>query len=310
MQVLIFSRDRALQLDATLHSFLLHCEDVSQADVKIIYTTTTSVHARQYEQLQRDYAGRGPITFVREEKFRTDTLNAAIPDRVSRVARGLFRFANCLGPRFGRVAALGKAAVANHFVLFLVDDNLFVRDFRLRTICDALTVHEDALGFSLRLGTNTTYCYSRDREQRLPKFSFLDSGILKFPWNTGQADFGYPLEVSSSVYRLADVLPFLSRLQFRNPNTLEEVMAHRTQRFRASKPFLLCYETSVTFCNPINIVQTVLSNRSGAEPEHSSESLAEMFSRNFRVDVHAYSGFVPNGCHQEVALHLRSAQKT
>jgi len=38
--VLIFSKDRALQLDAALRSFLLHCKDPELSEIRILYTTT------------------------------------------------------------------------------------------------------------------------------------------------------------------------------------------------------------------------------------------------------------------------------
>jgi len=47
--VLVFSRDRAMQLDATLRSFFLHCEDPERADVMVLYRATTPTHAEQYD---------------------------------------------------------------------------------------------------------------------------------------------------------------------------------------------------------------------------------------------------------------------
>ena len=57
----------------------------------------------------------------------------------------------------------------NH-VLFLVDDALFVRPFRLEVAAQALDSNADALGFSLRLGRNTSNCYVLGRAQALPEF--------------------------------------------------------------------------------------------------------------------------------------------
>jgi hypothetical protein len=295
-----------MQLDATLRSFFLHGEDTARADVRVVYQTTTPVHARQYGRLQREYE-KHAVSFVRERRFRDDFLRSIVPDDLGRLARAGLHVTR-LARRIGRLAGVFRRSVRNRYVLFLVDDNLFVRPFELGAVSRSLADHPDALGFSLRLGKNTGYCYAHDQPQSLPGFSTIAPGILKFDWTRGEADFGYPLEVSSSVYRLRDMLPFLSRLPFRNPNTLEEQMAHRTGVFRQTMPQLLCYEASVTFCNPINKVQTVLPNRAGEEPEHSSETLAELFEKGYRVDVGAYEGFVPTGCHQEVELRLHREQ--
>jgi hypothetical protein len=70
----------------------------------------------------------------------------------------------------------------------------------------------------------------------------------------------------------------------------------------------LCYENSVTFCNPINKVQTVATNRAGSVVEYSSDHLAQLFESGYRIKVEAYTGFVPNACHQEVALNFEKRE--
>ncbi len=70
----------------------------------------------------------------------------------------------------------------------------------------------------------------------------------------------------------------------------------------ANQPALLCYEQSVTFCNPVNKVQTVYANRAGTASEYAADHLAELFDQGYRVQVAAYAGFVPSACHQEVEL--------
>jgi hypothetical protein len=67
----------------------------------------------------------------------------------------------------------------------------------------------------------------------------------------------------------------------------------------------MCFEQSVTFCNPVNIVQTLYPNRVGEHIYYSVEELLERFERGERIDIQAYNGFVPNACHQEVSLHFK-----
>ncbi|KAF0219373.1 MAG: hypothetical protein FD174_2072 [Geobacteraceae bacterium] len=276
--ILIFSRDRALQLDATMHSLLLHCKDVKSADTRVLFTTTNPVHANQYELLKREYHKFGFIQFVVENDFNRDTIDLLAP--------------------------------CEH-VLFLVDDNIFVADFSLCSIVENLSRNPDALGFSLRLGTNTQYCYALDTPQPVPDFTRISERILKFRWTDAEHDFGYPLEVSSSLYRTADLMPFLLTFPFRNPNTLEAEMSARKDYFSHKYPFLLCPQTSLTFCNPINKVQNVaLDNRAGSATEYTPESLAEMFMDGYRIDVKTYAGFIPNACHQEVGLKFMRNNKT
>jgi len=190
------------------------------------------------------------------------------------------------------------------YVLFLVDDNLFVRDFYLADIVKSLRGNDDAVGFSLRVGRNTTYCYAHDAGQQAPAFRQVDDRILKYDWTRAEHDFGYPLEVSSSVYRTDDILELLRKAEFNNPNTLEWAMAANSHFYQRSRNSLLCFESSVAFCAPVNMVQTVWDNRAGDNRDYSVDKLAVMFENGSRIDVERYSGVVPNSCHQEVELYF------
>jgi glycosyltransferase involved in cell wall biosynthesis len=267
--VLIFSKDRALQLDATLRSLLFHCNDANELQIKVLFTSSASLYENQYEQLKSDYSLYKFLQFHREQFFFRDLIALISPF---------------------------------NYILFLTDDNIFVRNFKMSQILESLKTNPDSLGLSLRLGKNTTYCYTLNKNQNLPSFSPLGNNILKFNWTTSQYDFGYPLELSSSVYRKEDILPYISRMNFQNPNTLESSMNVHRGFFHSFKPYLLCYEQAVTFSNPLNMVQTAWVNRTSMKPEYSSDSLSKFFKDGYRIDIASYIGFVPNACHQEVDL--------
>lgn len=298
---LVFSRDRAMQLDATLRSFLAHCADAARVDLRVLYSATSPLHETQYRELARAYASPG-LTFVRERAFRRDTLHQ-LTVAAGRRGAGRIRAVLTAAPVVGsRLGALGLHR--SRFVLFLVDDNIFVRRFSLGAAADALLDTPEAIGFSLRLGSNTTQCYPLGRPQGVPALQPLRRGVVGYDWPSADADFAYPLEVSSSLYRLHEVVPLLSGLPFRNPNTLESGIAARARMFAASHPRLLCFETSVTFCNPVNKVQSEYENRAGTDAANSSEGLARHFAAGFRIDVASYDGIVPTACHEEVALRF------
>ena len=300
---LIFSRDRAMQLDATLRSMLNQCSDAVAADLRVLYSATSTLHQGQYRELAAEYASAG-ITFVRESAFRRDLLRELELASVRPGVGPLRAMLSAIPGVGGRVGTFGLHR--NRFVLFLVDDNIFVRRFRLREAADALAATPHAIGFSLRLGANTTHCYPLARPQSVPALTPMRTGIVSYEWPASDADFAYPLEVSSSLYRLHEMVPLLSALPFRNPNTLESELAARAGAFASSHPQLLCFERSVTFCNPVNKVQSEYDNRAGTDAANSSEGLAEHFARGYRVDVASYDGIVPTGCHQEVTLRFAS----
>lgn len=265
--VLIFSKDRALQLDATLRSYILHCKDLNKSLIRILFTTSSDLYKKQYEILRNDYQKYPFIQFIEEENFRADVIALIAPF---------------------------------DYVLFLVDDTIFIRDFTMADIIESLIKNPRAIGVSLRLGNNTTYCYSLNKFQKLPDFHNIGKGFLKYDWTKSEHDFGYPLEVSSSLYRTEDIIPFIDKLDFKNPNTLEYSMASNKFFFQFDFPEMICFEKSVAFSAPMNIVQTEWKNRSNNNLKYTIDNLAGIFSEGKRIDVTKYNNFTPNACHQEI----------
>ncbi|MBA4319136.1 MAG: hypothetical protein C0412_12115, partial [Flavobacterium sp.] len=194
---------------------------------------------------------------------------------------------------------------SGRYLLFFVDDNIFCNDFSISTVIQYLNNHPKSLGFSLRLGQNTKICYAHNSNQSLPSFTPLGDQVQTFNWTISEHDFNYPLEISSSVYRTQQIIPLFLRMFFDNPNALEGVMAAQWQEYIKKFPNLLCFEKSVTFCNPINVVQKMTPNRAGTNNVNTVESLSQSFESGKRVDIVKYNGFIPNGCHQEVELFLK-----
>jgi glycosyltransferase involved in cell wall biosynthesis len=267
---LIFSKNRAMQLQATIESLFLHCRDTNAFDVIVLFKASDALHRKEYDELKTRFPA---VAFIEETDFRQQVLSLV---------------ANC------------------KYVLFLVDDNIFVKSFSLKDAITALDSQKNALGFSLRLGTNTNYCYTLNSRQSLPAFENTGKGILKYYWPGAECDFGYPLELSSSLYRSDEILQLLSRLEFSNPNILENQMSSNKDAFATSLPFLLTFERSVTFCNPVNVVQRVYeNNRFGTVHNYTTGLLAEYFSHGMTIDIRKYAGFTPNSAHQEVELYFK-----
>ncbi len=292
---LVFSRDRALQLDATLRSFFRQAVDAGEAQIVVLYRASSERLRAQYGQLGRELAGR--VLFIPETEFRGQLIGL-LQDMSS--GRTDVAPTHRSAPRF----PWQRPSSPVNNVLFVVDDALFVRHFHLGTAVEALQSNTDAVGFSFRLGRNTTNSYVLERSQVLPEFVQLAEGMLKYPWRNGDGDFAYPLELSSSLYRAPDMLRLFRGLEFSNPNTLESQMSIRAGRFARRTPYMLCWERSVAFSAPVNRVQTVFENRVGQREEFSLENMSAAFDRGQRIDVARLDGFVPSACHQEVRLSL------
>jgi hypothetical protein len=285
----IFSKDRALQLHGNLASLRQRCAESQSLPIVVIYKATTPEFARGYAELKKEFADLLQVEWLEENHFKQDLLRCLVQP----VQGGL------LSRVFGR-----KPRILHEYVLFMVDDNLFVRRFSLSEALQDLGEHPNALGFSLRLGKNTVYCYSNRCEQPLPAFTETTRGNLRYSWGGQVGDFGYPLEVSSSIYRTADVIKLLQNLPYSNPNRLEEGFSVSIRLFSSPRPELLCFQQSVAFCAPLNKVQTVLDNRSGSSEQYSSEALNRMFLKNLRIAIDKLHDFMPMSAHQEIELPL------
>lgn len=296
---LVFSRDRALQLDAALRSFMLQAQDASAARIVVLYRASSARHRSQYDLLARLYGAS--VSFVAETNFRSQVLD-------------LLDGRDPSDPNLGHQSALAglysrsksKVSRPPSHILFLVDDTVFVRPFSLAESLGALISNTDSLGFSFRLGRNTTYCYALGRAQSLPEFQPLPNRILKFAWPHADGDFGYPFELSSSLYPSPIVVRLVGRLKFSDPSTMESQMASHARQYSRANPVLVCYDESRAFSAPLNRVQQVYENRAGGAPEFSVERLADVFEEGKRIHIQSLSGFVPNACHQEVQLAFES----
>ncbi|HEY3913748.1 MAG TPA: hypothetical protein VGN61_04605, partial [Verrucomicrobiae bacterium] len=93
MILLVFSKDRPLQVDGTLRSWKKRCQDAAAASVKVLFKASTPRILSFYRRLMQEHP---EVDFVQERNFRADTLSLL---------------------------------EGQDYVLFTVDDTLFVQDF-------------------------------------------------------------------------------------------------------------------------------------------------------------------------------------
>ena len=289
---MIFSFNRAMQLDALLTSLMHCCKDFSALEIKIIYKASGEINKKNYNELIQHYDIYKNIKFIPEISFKNDVI----------------REFNCYQTQnvFWKRILIAKHQSAYRFVMFLVDDCLFVNSFHIAKLAEELAKNKKCLAFSLRLGRNTTFNYVYNKPQRIPDFTQINEGILSYNSRTADGNFRYRADISSSVYRVADILPYLADIDYGGPNELEGVLATVAGKFFTKKIYLMCFTQSVAFCAPVNKVQTVAKqNRTGTKEHLSAAYLAERFAEGWRVDVRQFYGFIPISVHQEVEMPLK-----
>lgn len=268
MRTIVFSKDRPLQLDGFLRAYFRHCQDPEAAEVYILYACSQARQETSYARLQKRWPN---VRFVREIVFKQQLL------------------------------ALAQGAT---HVLFCVDDSLFFRRFALREMVDLLDRYPRAVGFSLRLGQNTTVCYTVGKAQAVPDHTLVAPEVMCFDWTEAAYDFGYPLELSSSLYRCETILPLLANGPHGNPNTLETWLWRNLDGVRETRPQLLSYRRSAACSIPVNVVQDVYASRHEAGDGQTPEELLTAFEAGMVLDVAKLDGFVPEAAHQPLRLPL------
>lgn len=223
MRWLVFSRNRAYQLDALLRTLQAN-GGIDPATVTVLHRYDGR-HAAQLDLLRDDYR---EVAWIEEADFR------------------------------GQVVDWVKA-VGDDLATFATDDALVTRPVDLAPVADALRLPQ-VLAFSLRLGLHLDWCYPRHAPQPPPR-GVRRGEVFCWRWSEGEADWGYPLSVDGHVFRVPALLWALEQIAFSNPNTLEANLQPLRPYF--GDMLGACFTESRYFNAPLNVVQTVFRNRHG-----------------------------------------------
>lgn len=184
---IIFSRNRALQLEALMRSI----EKYSKSSFEVIVQySCSSAHRKSYDELIEQFKSYVNYTFIEEQTFSL------------------------------RLKEVIKSIRTKH-LFFLVDDQVFVRPFDIEEVLSVMTNNSF---FSLRLGRAITDFGIFERKLE-PKY-LIKGNFLEWSWkrNKDQKDWGYQFSVDGTVYKSIDVLRGAMSIPFRAPNSFEDNM--------------------------------------------------------------------------------------
>ncbi|MCB9496043.1 MAG: hypothetical protein H6686_04055 [Fibrobacteria bacterium] len=249
---IVFSRDRALQLDAFLGSWFSNV--LSPCPLRILWTASDHRHERSYAQLQERWKDR--VSFHEERDFRSDLLSLLALDEAPRI-------------------------------LFFTDDGMFLDPFDLdEAVCWNPSTHI----FALTKGRGLRHCFVTDQDQTLPPFLPGPAGaeeLLCWTWQDGDpGDWSYPLSVDGHVLGRHEMRILLASIPFRSPNTLEAAMQVFAPYFLLRSG--LCFPRERLVNIPANSVQKDWTNRTTGQ--HDSASLLEHWNAGERIEYEAFRG--------------------
>lgn len=248
MNILVFSKDRACQLEACLSSLKLNYKEYDSAKISVIYKATTEKFQKAYDVLENMFFPE--VSFTRELLFKQQVLENLNSD-------------------FSQKSL---------FHMFLVDDDVFISAFSHNDKQFTLlkSSPNNIIALSLRLYGNINHCYCANYKQRIPHFI----KECAWKWSTAELDWGYPMSLDGNVYNSNVIRVLCNNIHFSSPNTLEDSLS----KVRPLPETLLCYpDRSKLLNNPANIVQKSHKNR--VENTFSVEQLNEIFLSGKTIDI-------------------------
>jgi len=218
----VFSRDRALQLHALLEGWMA-CAN-GPVELVVLWTASDAAHESSYRELSALWEGR--VRFRRETSFRGDLLDE-----------------------------IGSSRTTHLF--FLTDDGMVLQPFDIRS---CLLPDPARSIFSLTHGRGLDWCFVARKPQGPPPLSDVGDGRLSWVWKDGDpgTDWSTPLSVDGKFFSRGEVLLLLSRLPFRNPNTLEMALQVFSPLFVRRTG--VCFGRPALVNVPCNTVQTECVN--------------------------------------------------
>jgi hypothetical protein len=257
LDCVIFSKDRACQLDLLLRSIELNFEEVKDV-CTILYKHTNEDYKTAYNKLKQKF----PLyNWVEESDFKKDLIN-------------IFR------------------SFKHEYCMTMVDDEVVVRNYKIKPMIDIMSEYKNVLHtVSLRMQPNVNFTYTWNLHSPPPQLKSINDFIV-WKWDEidVRTDWGFPSCVNSHIYRTDFYKFYIERLQYKNVNTIEIFLHHQRQNF---KPYMLCGEKSKTVCIANNVTQDGNSINSN-NTEFSLETLNKKYLDGVTIKLEPFLNIEKN----------------
>ena len=261
INIIVFSKDRPMQLELFIRSFNRYVKSFNEYIINILYTYSNDEFKKGYNKLIN--MGYTNVNFVKEINFKSDLI--------------------------------GLVDGPTDYIIFFVDDLVFKNDFDFYDDqMDIFKSDNEILCRSLRVHPNLTYCYPM--ELKITKRpNFLKNNI--FYWKNEQGCYGYPMSIDGHIFRTKEVLSFITKLNYKNPNSFEGIMSINPLNL----PKMICYDKSIIVNNPCNLVQT---NNYNVHGDVEVNELNNKFLGGYIISLDNFDGIENISCHQEIEINF------
>jgi len=270
IECMIFSKDRAMQLHALLHSYLQNV--VNYCPLTILYKTTNDRSERAYEDLKIEFK-EYDIKFLKEIDFKCQVINWFSSAKADRI-------------------------------FFMTDDAVFLAPFDLNV---AMYFNPLDTILSLTKGFDLTYCFTHDVKQKVPDFvqklTYNSDNFNFWKWNSNpdSPDWNYPLSVDGNFFLRDEMLQIAEHISFKNPNSLEASMQIYIDLF--ANRHGVCFDKARLVNIPCNLVQNTFNNRTTGL--FGAEELQDLWDEGKRINFEDFQEMEPGK-----AVHTKYTFKT
>lgn len=287
----IFSKDRAAQLDLLLRSMKKHCP--GSFKTVVLFTHSNYNHKNGYDKVTRRHRNNyyeKDVQFVKEENFKQDFLQILgehLPTPTNNSTRS-----RCVG--------------------LFTDDSVFYRDFSINDEEMAeFLIYNSVMSFSTRLGSNILYQNHWETTPVTPvrktPFQF-NNGSKGFIWRVSEAshgeDFGRPISMDGNIHYLEDYVELLESNKWECVRTLDAIQP------RDSNVLSSAFDESVLVNIPANLVYNGKADNYGKYHGYSQDELNNWWLQGNYVDLdNLVSGRVVSS-HQEFDLLSQGKKRT
>lgn len=274
---LIFSKDRALQLDLLLNSIYENFPETLN-DLRVLWTASSNEFELAYQKLQVDHPR---VIFKKQgSSFFEDSYE--------------------------------NICTANYpCVCLFTDDDILYRKARYDSTIEDLLMNDNSfVCYSLRLGRNVVH---RDIEgvecqDVLPQvYSYKDLTV----WDRHSIQYGgywaYPFSIDGHIFRKTDLMIIVEAIMnwvkqnnaAENPNQLEAQMQNFNHSFGN---MMICDNLSSVVNSPNNRVQNLFPNRHGDQYSFSQEYFNNLYLAGKRIKLDKIDFGNINKGHKELNL--------
>jgi len=227
LDIIVFSKDRAAQLDLLLRSMDEYLK--VEKRVCVLYTYSEDKFKKAYDKI-REYH---PNVVLSKEghSFRTSFLNIL----------NYFE---------------------NEFCVFFTDDDVFINritDRYYRKMIEMYNISPQTHSISLRMNSKINYCFPAKKDIRPPQL-LKEQDHISWDWTKANKHYcwGYPMAVNSHIYETKKLRDVLNEVDFNGVNNLEAVMnCHRYK----DKPYMLSFKETKVFNVQNNFVKLGCNSR-------------------------------------------------